>query len=268
MRFSAAAFADDAPSETFAQADELIAGERVCSAPARGPNIVARIYAALALGVGLALLTLKPMPQVLDAVSSWTSHVRGSGDQSSAVQQVAAPLPVAERSVPDMPDVAGAVAAAPTQDASHVETEEASAGQGTQSTDATPASQSEPEGPAAEIDAARPEPLQAPHVDPSDHLLVRALAVGLNPALSRGLLNRLSAADYANAGKAIQTALGSASNDEIIVWPRRQQKRLAQFEVHFVTSASRDCRRYVVKVAKDGWATTALPMEKCGYASG
>jgi hypothetical protein len=36
------------------------------------------------------------------------------------------------------------------------------------------------------------------------------------------------------------------------------------FQVRFVAGAAPGCRRYVVTVTKDGWLTTALPMEKCG----
>jgi hypothetical protein len=31
-----------------------------------------------------------------------------------------------------------------------------------------------------------------------------------------------------------------------------------------VQGAAPACRRYVVTITKDGWLTTALPMEKCG----
>ena len=92
---------------------------------------------------------------------------------------------------------------------------------------------------------------------------MRAAGVGLHPDLSRVLLTRLSDADYRNAGIAIQKALAEASDDEVFVWPRQRKPELALFKVRFVPGAASSCRRYVVSVTKDGWLTTALPMEKC-----
>ena len=92
----------------------------------------------------------------------------------------------------------------------------------------------------------------------------RAKAVGLHPDLSQVLLERLSTTDYRNAGVAIKTALTETPDTAVFVWPRQRTPDLALFKVHFVTGADPGCRRYVVTVAKDGWLTTALPMEKCG----
>ena len=92
----------------------------------------------------------------------------------------------------------------------------------------------------------------------------RAAAVGLHPDLSRALLARLSAADYRNAGIAIKTALAETAETAIYVWPRQRKPEEALFKVRFVPGAPAGCRRYVVTVTKDGWLTTALPMEKCG----
>lgn len=102
---------------------------------------------------------------------------------------------------------------------------------------------------------------------PRDLLLhqKRAEAVGLHPDLSRVLLDRLSAVDFKNAGHAVQTALAETADDDVYVWPRQRKPEQALFRVHFVPGAATDdCRRYVVTVMKDGWSTTALPMEKCG----
>jgi hypothetical protein len=77
------------------------------------------------------------------------------------------------------------------------------------------------------------------------------------------LLARLSPTDYRNAGIAIQTALAETADSAVFVWPRQRKPAHALFRVHFVPGAAPDCRRYVVTVAKDGWSTTALPMEKC-----
>jgi surface antigen len=124
--------------------------------------------------------------------------------------------------------------------------------------------------PAPQVDdrevAAPPVPPQRlPDVvaDPKDALQQRALAAGLHPALSRALLDRLSAEDFRNAAHAIREALTQKAGGEPVVWPRRRQGGQAQFRVKLVAGAPSDCRRYVVQIAKDGWETTARPMEKC-----
>jgi len=105
---------------------------------------------------------------------------------------------------------------------------------------------------------------QPPTVDPADPYQVRAAAVGLHPELSRVLLARLSPEDYRNAGIAIQKAVAETPDSGVFVWPRQRKPELALFQVRFVPGAAPDCRRYVVTIAKDGWVTTALPMERCG----
>jgi hypothetical protein len=117
---------------------------------------------------------------------------------------------------------------------------------------------------AAGADEPAPAPLEPPSVDPADIYQVRALAVGLHPGLSRVLLARLSPDDYRNAGIAIQKAVAETPDSGVLVWPRQRKPELALFHVRFVPGAAPDCRRYVVTVTKDGWLTTALPMEKCG----
>jgi hypothetical protein len=49
----------------------------------------------------------------------------------------------------------------------------------------------------------------------------------------------------------------------VYVWPRQRKPEHALFRVRFVQGAAPGCRRYVVTITKDGWLTTALPMEKC-----
>ena len=110
---------------------------------------------------------------------------------------------------------------------------------------------------------AAPPPLPKPVADPSDPYQKRALAVGLHPELSRVLLARLSTTDYKNAGVAIQTALAKTPDDAVFTWPRQPKGEQALFEVHFVAGSSPKCRRYVVTVTKDGWLTTAPPLENC-----
>jgi hypothetical protein len=78
------------------------------------------------------------------------------------------------------------------------------------------------------------------------------------------LLARLTAADYRNAATAIETAVARTPDHGVFVWPRQRTPDQALFQVRFVPGAAPGCRRYVVSVTKDGWLTTALPMEKCG----
>lgn len=123
-------------------------------------------------------------------------------------------------------------------------------------TNPAPAPEAAAEGP--------PEPLPPPVA--SDPLQKRALAAGLHPDLSRALLEKLSDTDYRNAQAAVRAALALPAADAVHVYPAERKGRLAQFRVHFVPGAPQDCRRYVVTVAKDGWLTTALPMERCGIS--
>lgn len=95
--------------------------------------------------------------------------------------------------------------------------------------------------------------------------LKRAEAAGLHPELSHVILARLSTADYQNAATAISRAVSHTGDDDALLWPKQRKSGQAQFKVYFVEGAAApDCRRYVVTIAKDGWAHTALPMEKCG----
>jgi hypothetical protein len=117
----------------------------------------------------------------------------------------------------------------------------------------------------ASIDTAPAEaPLPPPRVDPGDPYQKRAVAVGLHPDLSRVLLRRMTASDYRNAAYAIDTAIAKSGDEEKFIWPRQRKPEDALFRVHFVRGAAATCRRYVVTVTKDGWTTTAPPMERCG----
>jgi len=98
---------------------------------------------------------------------------------------------------------------------------------------------------------------------PTDPLAKRAAAAGLHPELSQALLSKLSSADYANAAFAIKTALAQTPDTEVFVHPRERGADVAVFEIRFVPGAEPGCRRYVVEIAKDRWATTALPVENC-----
>jgi len=122
-------------------------------------------------------------------------------------------------------------------------------------------------GDAAPGEEAAPQPLPPPQIDPKDPYQRRAMAAGLHPDLSRTLLARLSAADYRNAAYAVDTAIAETADGAEFVWPRQRKPQQAQFRVHFVKGTVEGCRRYVVTVAKDGWSTTALPMERCAAQS-
>ncbi len=110
----------------------------------------------------------------------------------------------------------------------------------------------------------QPAPLPDPQIDPSDAYQKRAAAIGLHPHLSRALLSSFSDTDYRNAATAIRKALAEAADADKFIWPREANAKRAVFQVHFVTGDRPDCRRYIVTILKNGWTTTAPPMEKCG----
>ena len=115
----------------------------------------------------------------------------------------------------------------------------------------------------ADNEGAAPQPLPPPPAYLSP-IQKRAEAAGLNPGISDAVLARLSAADFRNVGEAIRRALATTPADRALEWPVHKRRGMAQFRVHFVPSDNAKCRRYVVTIARDGWATTAPPMEKCG----
>jgi hypothetical protein len=237
--------------------DELWPGERIGALPRRKSRAVLRGMFLLAIfGGGWALLTDRvPWPdwQTLQATAaSWMSRITPApqpAERASLV--VSAPSrsepparPIAFDTAPQ--GVAVTVPADPGPAA-----EKAAA----------------PPPPAAVSRAEQPaEPLPPPAAHPSDPYRIRAEAVGLHPDLSRVLLDRLSETDYRNAAIAIRTALAETPDNGVHVWPRQRKPELALFRVHFVQGAAPGCRRYVVSITKDGWLTTALPMEKCGAA--
>lgn len=114
---------------------------------------------------------------------------------------------------------------------------------------------------AAAYDAASPGSQPAGPLAPHQK---RAAAAGLHPGLSKELLGKLTKVDLSNASAAIETALSETGDDEVLYWPKKAKPGQAQYQVHFVAGAASGCRRYVVTIAKAGWRTTALPMEKCG----
>ena len=234
----------DAPN-TFAPV-EFEPGERIGRplASARRKLIVrAAVAGLIALGGGWVWINHPA------TVSEWTTVVAAG---VSTVLERKAPSPVAP--VPQLPPAhsmaSGEPPAAPALPAM---------------APMTTATLSPATAPPDEDTAAPPaEKLPPPIADPADPYQVRALAVGLHPGLSRVLLAKLTPADYRNAGIAIKTALAETPDTGVFVWPRQRTPELALFQVKFVSGAAPDCRRYVVMVTKDGWLTTALPMETCG----
>jgi surface antigen len=108
-------------------------------------------------------------------------------------------------------------------------------------------------------------PLPEPEPDPTDPQQKRAAAIGLHPRVSKVVLASLSDTDFSNARTAIRKALAEAADTDKFIWPRNANKQHAVFQVHFVAGAAMPCRRYIVTIVKNGWTTTAPPMEKCGF---
>jgi hypothetical protein len=125
----------------------------------------------------------------------------------------------------------------------------------------TSATQTQTERAAGETEKPAPLPPLPPLTDP---LQKKAEAVGLHPELSRAVLESLTPTDFRNAAIAIKKAIAETPEDGALVWPAKPKRGLARFRVYFVPGISPACRRYVVAVAKSGWLTTALPMERCG----
>jgi hypothetical protein len=237
---------------------ELYSGERICPPRAgSGGNAVLRAYVVIfiALGGGWLLLgnqanwqgwlsakiaTMSPAT-VEPATSEAAPVVPPANIETTAKLPAIEPPPSTLRPL-DSRDIAAAPGDAASSPASPL------------TTATTPPATDEPAA----------APLPPPTPDPSDPYQMRASAVGLHPDLSRVLLTRLSPTDYRNAGIAIQTAVAKTPDSGVFVWPRQRKPELALFQVHFVPGAAVGCRRYVVTVTKDGWSTTALPMEKCG----
>jgi hypothetical protein len=242
---------------------ELFSGERICPPLAGNGNAMLRAYVviAIALGGGWVLLSNQVTwqkwisPETIAAVSSLVNHSANAPAATAGVPAVGtepAPKPAAVNPLPPekQPSTSNEIGGTPYAD---------------EKTSTSGDSSASPTGadPAAADDAAS-SPLPRPTVDPADPYQTRAAAAGLNPGLSRALLARLTPTDYRNAGIAIRTAIAKTPDAGVFVWPRQRKPELALFQVHFVRGAAPDCRRYVVTVTKDGWSTTALPMEKCG----
>lgn len=247
---------------------DLDPGERLGPPPRDGATMTQALLAvAVIAGVGWGAVALYPLwSGLLPSATHRTAAVAANAPQTADATagqpraQDVKPAALAEKVVADAPgrDAGDAVPNPPTTPAD----DNAAAGSGTTGgTDETDLSAA----PAAnDADPEKPQPLTPPVVDAADKLGKRALAVGLHPDLSRSLLQRMTAADYRNAGIAIRKALASSDAADVFIWPKKTSAKRAQFEIHFVAAAAPACRRYIVTVNKDRWATTAQPMEKCG----
>src|SRR5262245_40874649 len=230
---------------------ELIAGERV------GPPLSRTGRKAMLRGL-LLLILLGGGWALLGDQATWSGWLQTVTAAVSSAMERMAPGPVGPTAkpapfdpLPPIPQAPAPSRTAPPADAA-----------------ATPAP---PVTTAAVTPAAAEQPglpLPPPIIDPTDPHQARAVAVGLHPELSRVLLARLSPDDYRNAGIAIQRAVAETPDNGVFVWPRQRKPELALFQVRFVAGAAPDCRRYVVSITKDGWLTTALPMERCGPQPG
>jgi hypothetical protein len=239
----------------------LDAGERICPphmARAEGGTFLPSLILVLVvLGGGGAILYFDPdLPLRLKAHIAALAPAAGHSLSAALVPSPPAPPPIA-------PPPAPAAELLPPPPAP-VAREIADAPGAPAKADAEITTGALPPTPAEAADA----PLPPPRLDPSDPYQKRAAAVGLHPEVSRVLLRRMSAADYRNAGDAIKTAIAKTPDDGIFVWPRQRKPADALFRVHFVPGAAPHCRRYVVTVTKDGWSTTAPPMEKCDASFG
>ncbi len=241
---------------------EFLAGEPICAPRARRGSTMlpAAIAIVMLFSGGFAVLETKAvweqwLPTDFAAISSLiVSSAQGPANHKATVD-ASPPLqqPLVSREITEAPGTEAGTPMPPTAAANIPP--------------ATTPNETAPDATASDetaSDETPSAPLPPPTVDTSDPYQTRALAAGLHPDLSRVLLTRMSAADYRNAGVAIKTALAETRDGDVFVWPRGRGPKDALFEVRFVKSAARDCRRYVVTITKDRWSTTAQPMEKCG----
>jgi hypothetical protein len=232
--------------------------ERIGAPPPRRRSPIVRaglvILATTAGGWGLSESQALWRPWVADRIADVLGRIQqqGAGAKGPVTPLIlAAETPPSQTLPPrDIGDVPGADAGEPIANETKPLTQPLA-------DDVAPA-------PARPTEATPVVPLPAPKVDPADPYQKRAFDAGLHPELSRALLSRLSNEDYRNARLAVAKALTEASDDEKFFWPKQTTPQQAQFRVHFVAGAAPDCRRYIVTVSKDGWSTTAQPMEKCG----
>lgn len=274
----------------------LSAGERLAlpsPPPQRGRGllaVVAVVAALTGLGGAALLWTVRPSAKVvatrtapapepavavIDAVRPPAAGIRATGGPPPPVPVETAALPAPQQPAPPAPAPAEMPAAAPLPPppAAPIKPtilnapavpKPAAAAEQPKSVRAPPAlpqrqaARAPNDGPPDDLRGTRP-----PSADSRDPVQMRAAAVGLHPQLPRELLARLSPTDLRNADIAIQTALVEAADGEAFAWPRQRWPELAAFQVRVLRSTEPGCRRYTVTVVKDGWSTTAPPMETC-----
>jgi hypothetical protein len=252
---SRAPVADDSDFDEDAYAFEFEPGERICPPPSHGgssmPGAILIIVLMLAAGGGFMYAPAEWLGSFGERVAAVAtlfqttpnSAVTSDSSTIATADAVIPAAPMPEAQVKEAPPVSGeAVPNVPEPTKTDVSVDTGS----------------------VDTVAAPPAPLPPPRVDPGDPYQKRAVAVGLHPDLSRVLLRRMTAIDYRNAGYAIDTAIAKTADESDFIWPRQRKPEQALFRVHFVRGAAVTCRRYVVTVTKDGWTTTAPPMERCG----
>ena len=235
------------------------AGPRMASAPARrsGATSLSLIAIALAgIGGGWAMF---------GDPSTWPDRVAQFMEAAKGAPPAAPPAATASKLAAPEPERT----AEPIATSSISKPAEASGTPQVAIAEPPAAKPAEPEAPPAKEEkdaAAAPpeEPQKLPEVVATEPWQKRAVAAGLHPELSRALLDRLSTVDYRNASYAVRTALAETPDSQVFSWPRESKRGLAVFQVKFVEGAPAGCRRYVVTISREGWSTTALPMEKCG----
>lgn len=264
-RLSARTTYDDLYDDQSYELGEFLPGERIGPPPhGAGRKIVRRGLILLVIaGGGWAFASGQvawPAWLPTDISTMLSALERRPGPLAAPAPRAAEPLPRIETE----PDIKLATVDAPSSPApSALSAKDAAAPSTEPKTAPAPLTTGALPPAARRSDEAPDGPLRPAIADPSDPYQVRAAAVGLHPELSRALLSRLSPADYRNAGIAIKNAL-KAPETAVYVWPRQRKREEALFKVRFVPGAAAGCRRYVVSVTKDGWLTTAPPMEKCG----
>jgi hypothetical protein len=243
--------------------DDLLPGERIGPPPRRSRGIVRGLVLLLIVGGGgwLLLTDQAQWPGWLRDVTAGVSSALKGAMPARIERTAQMPAPPAPRIEPEPPRITSDPPLAPQPTA--LAKAEVLPNPPAARPEASPLTTGSLPPAANHNDEAPGVPLRVT-ADPSDPLQVRALAIGLHPGLSRALLERLSAEDYRNAEAAIKTAVAETADDGSYVWPRQRKPQLALFKVHFVQGAAPSCRRYVVTITKDRWATTARPMEKCG----
>jgi hypothetical protein len=261
----------DVPNRQGYEISEFYPGERIGAAP---PSRTRRTMRKLA-GVAVIGSCIWVGFETRSLWQPWFDIALDRARSEIARTHVALPAPPAAAPTPSPPAAIEPLAAA---------TEVATiAGTAPQPPPVTapvlPQPQTDPASPAPPSTATPPSGIQTssieaepdarllePTIDANDPNQKRASAAGLHPHVSKVLLSSMSNADYRNAATAIRNALAETADSDKYIWPRASDKSLAVFQVHFVTSASENCRRYIVTVVKNGWTTTAPPMEKCGIA--